>query len=516
MGINSGLLALGNVIRALSRNYHSYQKQQQQQQYRQQQQTQQWDEATQRAISSSYFSSSHHAAHPFSAPAGARSLSPTSPSISPTMRHVPYRSSKLTRLLQDALGGNSKTLFIACVAPDSYNSGETRRTLTYSALALRVINEPVAQQERLYGKLPSSSSPAAAARRAGTTRTEYEEDVAGRGRYMNHGNTTHDKEDALWLAECKDCQGTYGHIEEGQRHAPRRAAATTNRLRRRRRRLLLSHSRSAAPRGHESDGAVFVSGARTPSESCCMAAEVPTNPPPPGCAESARLTRMRASLEEQTQMVSELRQALEQMGERWRDCARELRRDKEVFAQQIAHMEQLSAENERLQRRVSFLEGRAQAQAQVQAQSGATCASRVGHASSASSSSSSSLRTEAMTAVELNHTKSGVQHSHAHAANVTRCGDSGYHVHTCENGVRGGGGGGGAAAATTGTEKENVDVGGGSGAMLALTRDALFYQNSNTELRNRLRSAVSLLDAQRRETALLRLELAEARRFFST
>lgn len=58
------------------------------------------------------------------------------------MYFVPYRSSKLTRILQDALGGNNKTLFIACVAPDQYNSDETIRTLQYCALARKVINIP--------------------------------------------------------------------------------------------------------------------------------------------------------------------------------------------------------------------------------------------------------------------------------------------------------------------------------------------------------------------------------------
>uniref|UniRef100_A0A1I7WAK4 Kinesin-like protein n=1 Tax=Heterorhabditis bacteriophora TaxID=37862 RepID=A0A1I7WAK4_HETBA len=39
--------------------------------------------------------------------------------------HVPYRDSKLTRLLQDSLGGNSKTVMVACIGPASYNFEET-------------------------------------------------------------------------------------------------------------------------------------------------------------------------------------------------------------------------------------------------------------------------------------------------------------------------------------------------------------------------------------------------------
>lgn len=44
-------------------------------------------------------------------------------------RHVPYRDSKLTRLLQDSLGGNSRTVMIACVSPADINLEESMNTL---------------------------------------------------------------------------------------------------------------------------------------------------------------------------------------------------------------------------------------------------------------------------------------------------------------------------------------------------------------------------------------------------
>ncbi|KAG3193727.1 hypothetical protein PC128_g9979 [Phytophthora cactorum] len=58
-----------------------------------------------------------------------------------TPRHVPYRSSKLTRLLRDALGGNSVTLFIACVSPEITNSNETLNTLQYANRARSIQNK---------------------------------------------------------------------------------------------------------------------------------------------------------------------------------------------------------------------------------------------------------------------------------------------------------------------------------------------------------------------------------------
>lgn len=54
--------------------------------------------------------------------------------------HIPYRDSKLTRLLQDSLGGNAFTVMIACVSPVEFNLGETLNTLKYGARARNIKN----------------------------------------------------------------------------------------------------------------------------------------------------------------------------------------------------------------------------------------------------------------------------------------------------------------------------------------------------------------------------------------
>lgn len=56
--------------------------------------------------------------------------------------HVPYRDSKLTRLLQDSLGGNTKTVMIANCGPADYNYDETLSTLRYAARAKQIKNKP--------------------------------------------------------------------------------------------------------------------------------------------------------------------------------------------------------------------------------------------------------------------------------------------------------------------------------------------------------------------------------------
>ena len=46
--------------------------------------------------------------------------------------HIPYRDSKLTRLLQDSLGGNAKTVMVANIGPAAYNYEESLTTLRYA------------------------------------------------------------------------------------------------------------------------------------------------------------------------------------------------------------------------------------------------------------------------------------------------------------------------------------------------------------------------------------------------
>ncbi|ETI49094.1 hypothetical protein L914_06764 [Phytophthora nicotianae] len=103
--INIGLLALGNVINALGSRNRPLQR--------------------------------------LNSPANSRG----SGSGNSTPRHIPYRSSKLTRLLRDALGGNSVTLFIACVSPELTNGNETLNTLQYANRARSIQNKALKNVE---------------------------------------------------------------------------------------------------------------------------------------------------------------------------------------------------------------------------------------------------------------------------------------------------------------------------------------------------------------------------------
>ena len=61
--------------------------------------------------------------------------------------HVPYRNSKLTRLLTEALGGNSKTTLVVCCAPETAHLSETVSTLRFGERAKRIQNRAKVNEE---------------------------------------------------------------------------------------------------------------------------------------------------------------------------------------------------------------------------------------------------------------------------------------------------------------------------------------------------------------------------------
>lgn len=67
--------------------------------------------------------------------------------LSSGKQFIPYRNSKLTRILQDSLGGNSRTTMIACVSPAESNYEETLSTIKYASRARNIKNKPVVNRD---------------------------------------------------------------------------------------------------------------------------------------------------------------------------------------------------------------------------------------------------------------------------------------------------------------------------------------------------------------------------------
>ena len=59
---------------------------------------------------------------------------------------IPYRNSALTRILQNALGGSSKTIMICAVSPASVNYEESMSTLRYADRAKKIKNKPIVNE----------------------------------------------------------------------------------------------------------------------------------------------------------------------------------------------------------------------------------------------------------------------------------------------------------------------------------------------------------------------------------
>ena len=67
--------------------------------------------------------------------------------LSQNRKYIPYKDSKLTRLLADSLGGNTKTVMFANISPASYNYDETLGTLRYASRAKLIKNAPVVNED---------------------------------------------------------------------------------------------------------------------------------------------------------------------------------------------------------------------------------------------------------------------------------------------------------------------------------------------------------------------------------
>uniref|UniRef100_A0A8C5L3W5 Kinesin family member 7 n=1 Tax=Jaculus jaculus TaxID=51337 RepID=A0A8C5L3W5_JACJA len=95
--------------------------------------------------------------------------------------HIPYRDSKITRILKDSLGGNAKTVMIACVSPSSSDFDETLNTLNYASRAQNIRNRATVNW-RPEAERPPEETAAAGAR--GPPRHRSETRIIHRGRRL--------------------------------------------------------------------------------------------------------------------------------------------------------------------------------------------------------------------------------------------------------------------------------------------------------------------------------------------
>jgi hypothetical protein len=92
--------------------------------------------------------------------------------------HVPYRDSKLTKLLMDSLGGGSLALMVACCSPSIGAVEETLSTLTYATRAKNIVNTPLTSTQTGGGGASSAAAAEAASERAAAAAALREENAA--------------------------------------------------------------------------------------------------------------------------------------------------------------------------------------------------------------------------------------------------------------------------------------------------------------------------------------------------
>uniref|UniRef100_A0A8C4Q3F9 Kinesin-like protein n=1 Tax=Eptatretus burgeri TaxID=7764 RepID=A0A8C4Q3F9_EPTBU len=103
--------------------------------------------------------------------------------------HIPYRDSKLTRMLQDSLGGNSHTLMVACISPADANLEETANSLRYADRARKIKNKPIVNQD------PQAAELLALKRQVQQLRVQLLQATGGRApEQLSHENTEREQQ----------------------------------------------------------------------------------------------------------------------------------------------------------------------------------------------------------------------------------------------------------------------------------------------------------------------------------
>ena len=134
--------------------------------------------------------------------------------------HIPYRESQLTRLLQDSLGGNSRTLFLACLSPCLSSEDETLNTLRYANRAKNIQNQVKVnvsdQSDRRFLNMRAKVS--ALHRALVWEKFGHESSLSGDGGDGNDGNDDDDNDggDGLTGGESKSTQERMLHEKDKQ------------------------------------------------------------------------------------------------------------------------------------------------------------------------------------------------------------------------------------------------------------------------------------------------------------
>ncbi|KAF6220064.1 hypothetical protein HO133_003195 [Letharia lupina] len=138
--------------------------------------------------------------------------------------HIPYRDSKLTRILQESLGGNSRTTLIINCSPSSYNDQETLSTLRFGVRAKAIKNKAKINAElnckKLAGQETPSRSESRTGDRASTPSIVLEKDE--REEFLRRENELQDqvaeKESQLSTAEqaLKEAKGELQFLKENK------------------------------------------------------------------------------------------------------------------------------------------------------------------------------------------------------------------------------------------------------------------------------------------------------------